>query len=146
MWVISLETITESILKQITEKAYQGSKSHILKANSFSTAFSYALDSLDFENFKIMADGWVSSPGYKYTHKISLVLSIDDKNGNVIYKAIPVDGQLIDKNQWNNIFNFIDYKHTKPNCTLKAYFWNKSDKDIYIDNFRVLIINSQYTP
>ena len=127
---------------QLSDTAYLGIKSYILKANSFSSAFAYALDSLSFENLKIMADCWVKSPGYKYTHKISLVLSIDDKNGNVVYKGIPVDGQLIDKNQWNNIYNFIDYKHNKPNCTLKAYFWNRGDKDMYIDNFRVLIMNS----
>ena len=128
---------------QITDKAYQGSKSHILKANSFSSTFSYTLDSLEFEDLKIMADGWVKSPEYKYSNKISLVLSIDDKNGNVIWKGLSVDGQLIDKNQWNNIFNFIDYNHIKPNCTLKAYLWNKSDKDMYIDNFKVLIMNNK---
>ena len=50
---------------------------------------------------------------------------------------------LNDKNQWNNIYNSIDYKHVKPNCILKAYLWNKSDEDIYIDNFRLLIMNSQ---
>ncbi|MCK5840424.1 MAG: hypothetical protein KAG99_11280, partial [Bacteroidales bacterium] len=119
--------LTETLL---SDTAYLGVKSFILKANSFSSAFAYAMDSLSFENLKILADCWVKSPDYKYTNNTSLVLSINDKNGTVIYKGLSVDGQLIDKKQWNNIYNFIDYKHIKPNCTLKAYIWNKSDKDI----------------
>jgi len=132
-------TVSES---QISEDKYSGSKAHIVNSNSFSSTFSYSLDSLPFGDYKLVTDCWAKSPKYKYSNNILLVLSIEDKSGSVIWKGLPIDSQLIDKNQWNNIYNFIEYKHYKPNCILKGYFWNTSDKEIIIDNFRVAFLNS----
>lgn len=123
---------------------FSGSKSLAVKANSFSTSFSYPLDSLLFSDLNIEADCWAKSKTYNYTSNISLVLSVDDASGNVIWKGIPVDGQLIDGNQWNNILNFINYANAKKGCMLNVYIWNLSNKEIFIDDFRVKISNNEY--
>ena len=126
----------------ISDIYFSGLKSHLLKANSFSSTFSFHLDSIPFQEFKITTDCWIKSPRYKLSNDILLVLSIDDEKGNIIWKGISIDEQIIDKNQWNNIFNFIKYKQIKTGCTLKAYVWNKSNKEILIDDFRIMIIYS----
>ena len=127
---------------QLSDMTFSGSKSHLLKANSFSSTFSFQLDSIPFQNVKITADCWVKSPSYKLSNDIKLILTVDDKKGNIIWKGISIDRQLIDKKQWNNIYSFIEYKHITTNCTLNAYIWNTSNKDILIDDFRIMIVNS----
>ena len=121
---------------------YSGSKSLIVKAKSFSSTFSFPLDSLSFNQINIVADCWVKSKCYKYSNNILFVLSIDDSFSVHIWKGISIDDQLIDRKQWNNIFNFIDYNHKKTGCKLKVFLWNTSDVDMYVDDFRVLISKS----
>jgi hypothetical protein len=123
----------------INNDFYSGSKSHILGPNSFSATFTFALDSITFGNMQITSDCWVKSKKYHYSNNISLVLSIDDSTGNIIWKSIPIDGQLTDRKQWNNIYNFLEYSHQKAGRILKAFIWNTSDVDILIDDFRVRI-------
>lgn len=125
---------------QLLEIPFEGQKSHLLKANSFSSSFSFNLDSIPFQDLKITANCWIKSPSYKLQNSISLILSVEDEEGSIIWNSIPIDGQLIDKKQWNNIFHFIDYKHNKASCTLKAYLWNTSNREAMIDNFRIEII------
>lgn len=126
---------------------YSGRQSHIIQPNSFSAAFSMPLDSLPFDNLKIMADCRARVPAYKYSNDIFLVLTIDDSLGNVVWKGLPIDEQLIDRKNWNNVFNFIDYTHEKKGCVLKAYIYNPSNKYVHVDDFRVVIsgrCNAQY--
>jgi hypothetical protein len=125
---------------QLAENVFGGLKSHRVKANSFSSTFRIPLDSIPFQDLKITADCWVNSPDYQLSNNISLVLSVDNDKGNIIWKGLPIDGQLIDEKQWNNIFNFIEYQHKTSNCTLSIYVWNTSNEDILIDDFRVMIL------
>jgi len=127
---------------QLIEVAFEKKKSYLLKANSFSSVFSFPLDSIPFQELRITADCWILSPNYKLSNNTALILSVEDENGSIVWKSRAIDGQLIDGKQWNNIFNFIDYNHKRPNCILKAYVWNTSDNEAMIDNFRVMIFNS----
>jgi len=118
------------------------SKSQVLDANSSSVFFTFPLDSLPFNKLRITTDCWVKSKDYIYTNNSLLVISIEDRVRNIIWKSIPIDIQLIDNNQWNNIFNFIEYNHNITGCTLKINLWNKSNIKILVDDFRVLITNN----
>lgn len=118
---------------------FSGSTSQLVGPDSFSSAFSFPLDSLPQNHYRITVDCEAKSDDYTYSKNISLVLAVDDAAGHVVWKGTPVDEQLIDRNQWNNIFNFIDYDHNKPGCTLKAYIWNPGKEHIYIDDLRVTI-------
>lgn len=126
--------------EQIDKKEYfSGLNSQLVEANSFSSAFSFPLDSLPLNNYRITLDCEAKSDNYTNLKNILLVLAVDDASGNITWKGIPVDEQLIDPNRWNNIYNFIDYNHTKSGCVLKAYIWNSGYKHIWIDDFRVII-------
>lgn len=127
---------------QFSDDSFSGIKSHLIKENSFSSTFSISLDSIPFNNIKIIADCWVKSPKQKQSGKTSLILSIEDENGSKIWKGLPVKEQLTDKNQWNNISNYIEFKHDKAHFILKTYIWNINNEEILIDDFRIMIIES----
>ena len=124
---------------QFSRDALKGRKSDIVNPNSFSASFSQKLDSIPPGNLKIITDCWIKAPKYKESGKVKLVISIEDEKRMILYKSIRIDDQLIDKDQWNNIYNFADYKHLKKNCVLNVYVWNISNEDVFIDNFRVII-------
>jgi len=86
-----------------------------------------------------MADCWVKSPDCNFNKNVILVISIDDENGNILWNAVSVYNQLIDKNNWNNINILTDYKNNTPGRTLKAYLWNTSNEDFILDDFRVMV-------
>jgi len=144
----TLETVKFNYLNKFSENQiinynyHLSTKSLKVEANSFSSSFSIPLDSLSFCNLSIVIDCWIKSKNYDYSNNVSLVLSIDDNSRNIWWKGIPIDDQLIDNKQWNNISSFIDYVHEKRGCILKAYIWNSSNKDVYIDDFRVIISNN----
>jgi hypothetical protein len=128
-------------LKQefITKDTYKGLNSFLLNPSYFSLTFSYPLDSLPMVDMRITANCWIKSKDYTYSNDIMMVLSIDNDQGNIAWKGIPVDRQLIDQNTWNNVFSFIDFSNNQANCILKAYLWNTSNKEILIDDFRIII-------
>ena len=123
----------------ISTIAITGDKAHLLKSNSYSATFEFKLDSIDYSKIKIETDCWIKASNYAKSKKISLVISIDDGDGNVVWKGVSIDTQIIDKDVWNNVFNYVDFDLNKPNCTLKIYIWNKSDTDILMDDFKVLV-------
>ena len=118
---------------------HSGTKSHLVNESAFSSTFRYPLDSISFGDLKISTDCWIKSPDYKYSGNISVILTINDSSGSIVYKSLSVDEQLIDQNHWNNVLNSINYKHNQSNCTLGVYIWNISGKDLYIDNFRIMV-------
>jgi hypothetical protein len=125
--------------RQFSDTAFLGGKSHVLKSQSYSATYTLPLDSIGFQNLKITTDCWVKSPGYKLGNTISLVISIEDGKGSIVWNSTPIDRQLIDENQWNNIYNFLEYKNNVAHRILKIYVYNTSEQDILIDDFRVMI-------
>jgi hypothetical protein len=123
--------------------SHSGQNSHCLKPNMYSCTFIFPMDSLPFSNIRITTDCWMKSKKYNYSNNISLIISIENDLGSFLIKSIQIDEQMIDEKQWNNIFNYIDYKHDKSKCNLKVYVWNLSDKDVFIDDFKVTIFKTK---
>jgi hypothetical protein len=126
---------------RLSASAYNGEKAHTLNDNPYSSTFSFPLDSIPFGKLRIAADAWVNSVGYKNLKNISLVISIENEKGNLIYKSINIDEQLIDRKQWNHIYKFVEFNHQEPNCKVGVYFWNNGKEEIFIDDFRVMIFS-----
>jgi hypothetical protein len=122
-----------------SDNAMNGNYSHSVKAKSYSHTLSIPIDSLTDKPFTISAGCWVNASNYKLSKDILLVISIDDKEGNVLWKGKHIDSQIIEKKGWNHVLNYSDYKNEKPDCVLKVYVWNNSDEEVLIDDFRVLV-------
>lgn len=118
---------------------FSGSRAQLLKPGSYSSTFSLSLDSLPFHDLKINTDCQISPLHYKLTHNILLTISIDDEKGNVLWKAIAIDDQIIDENRWNHIYYFADYANRFPHRKLTIYLNNISNENILVDDFRVMI-------
>ncbi len=131
---------------KLSDSSFTGLKSHILSGDSFSPSFSIDLDSIPIDTLTIMADCWVKSPDCNFNKNVILVLAIDGENGNILWNAVSVYDQLIDKNNWNNINILTEYKNNIPGCTLKAYLWNTSNEDLLLDDFRVLVTRAKDSP
>jgi hypothetical protein len=138
--VKSVKNWNELASEQFSDNSFSGSRSHALKAHSFSSTFTVQLDSITLRDLNIAADCWIKSPGYQLANKISMMISVEDSNGNIVWSNIPIDRQLIDETQWNSIYNFLAYKNTVAHRVLKIYVYNTSDADILIDDFRVMIM------
>ncbi len=126
---------------QVTPEPLEGLNAHVLKPGAYSATFSLPLDSLPLQTLNITTDCWLKSSGYNQAKDVSLIISIEKQHENIQWKAASVREQIIDPNYWNNIYNFLEYDHQEPGCTLTVYIWNTSDHDMLIDNFRVMIFN-----
>jgi hypothetical protein len=118
--------------------AYNGNISNKLKPNSYSATFEFNLDSIKSNNIKIVTESWVKSNINE--NNVVTVISIDGENENIIWKGEDLNKQLIDKNQWFNIFNSVEFSKNKENCILKAYLWNRGESEVLIDDYKVIII------
>ncbi len=129
--------------EQLSEQSFEGAKSYHFKGNPYSTTFRFPLDSIPFGNLRITADSWVTSPNNKQVNDISMVLTVENKNGTRIYKRISLNEQMIDPEQWNNIFQSVEFSHQQEGSNLGVYFWNTGNDELLIDNFRVMIFTEK---
>lgn len=120
-----------------------GRQACLLKSRTHRLSFSMPLDSLPLSNLRIATDFWVKAPGYILRNKACLIVSVEDEKGSIIRKSIPIDRQLIDEQQWNNVYNFINYQNKGVHRILKIYAYNDSNQDVFIDDFRVMIFKKQ---
>ena len=124
---------------QFSSDANSGATACLSAANSYSAGFSMLLDSIPAGELRIVADAMAKAPGYRLKGSISLVISIDNEKGNLLWQGTPIDLQLIDQQGWNHIFSQVSFQHSVPGCKLKVYFWNQDRHDLHIDDFRVLL-------
>ncbi len=127
----------------LNKAAYRGNHAYDLNKTEFSCTYNLSLDSIPMGKIRIETDAWVLSPDYNQSKSISLVIAIDDENGQIFYKAVNIDEQLIDQKNWNHIFNLAEINHTKEHCKMKVYFWTRENKQFIIDNFRVRIVSQK---
>lgn len=146
----SINTYEEKAVKDWSDLAdilfstdpFTGSRSHLLEANSYSSTFEVSLDSVDFQNLRIVTDCWIKASNYKLGNTLSLVISLEDANGAIVWRSLPVDEQLIDEGQWNNVNSIVDYTHDVAHRKIKVYVYNMSKQDVLIDDFRVVMLKN----
>ena len=121
----------------LSNDAYIGRNSYILKPNSFLNNLKLSLDTITSKNIVISANCWVKSE--KNVQNIVLVISTENSNNNIWFGE-KIENQIIDNNEWNNIHNRIEYKI--PNNSkgkINVYLWNNSEKEILIDDFAITV-------
>ncbi|MCH2044059.1 MAG: hypothetical protein MK212_07935 [Saprospiraceae bacterium] len=123
----------------ISEDAFNGNHSFIVKPETFSATFVYPLDSLLGKELKVETDCWLKGGCYEQSTMINLVISVEHEGQSLVWRAVPMGNQFIDARQWNHLRNFISYKNTRSKAILKVYLWNTSDKKVLIDHFGVRI-------
>ena len=129
----------DNIQTPLSTISYSGLKSYHLKQHSFSSTFSFPLDSSAKGNLYISSGFWTKSKNYTYNSSILSVISVEGKNGNILWKSKPLDEQLLDNDNWHNMFHFIKYVYTGEPVVLKVFVWNQGESDLLIDDFKIEI-------
>lgn len=123
---------------QISEEALSPPNSHLFN-ETYSSTFKLNLDSIPFGPIRIHSNVWLKARNYKMTNNVWLVISIKDKERGILYEQLSIDEQLFERSNWNNISKVIEYSHHKSNCELGIYIWNKSNTELLLDDFRIVI-------
>lgn len=114
-----------------------GSPGIRLPGGAFSPAFSLSLDSLNTDELRIQAEGWVKATDYRGRGKVMLVISVDGPEGNILWKGSSIDEQLIDRRHWNHIISVVDFRKVAPGAKLSVFFWNTGEEEVMIDELGV---------
>ncbi|GEM_PF-770552 len=127
-----------------TGSAFSGTTSCRVKGGSFSCSCEMSLDSLLSRSndtaWQIRTDAWVNT---STKPDANFVISIELKNQPVLWKAVKVSDFVIEKDQWNCVFNFLELSRKSINpggYRLKVYAWNLGRTDFLIDDMRVMIL------
>ncbi len=121
-----------------TNDSFSGRSSFCLNRSSFSETFSLAIDNSFPEEFTVETECWIKPLNYRLSRNITFIISFEDENGVFSWNGINIDEQIVDSNQWNHVFHRLIFTKNK-NCTLKVYFWNRSNQDILLDGFKVTL-------
>jgi hypothetical protein len=87
---------------------------------------------------------WIRATGYVYftclpgEAKVSLVLTCNHNNKAYKYKAIMVESENLQPNQWNKVT--MDYETPfipDKEDFLQSYFWYRGEKPVYLDDFTI---------
>lgn len=117
--------------------SYEGQNSCTLKPGEFSSGIKISLDSLPKSLLKISATSFILS---EYYDKATMVLSLENNNGAILWQGANTFDYIIDRNAWNYMENKTVYlNNTAEPVLLKVYFWNTGKNKLYIDNINVQI-------
>ncbi|MGQ9848053.1 MAG: hypothetical protein ACUVQP_11225, partial [Bacteroidales bacterium] len=120
----------------LSNDAYTGEYSFILKPNSFSSTYIIPFETLPSGDIIISANCWVKSN--KIVQDIVLVISTENSNNN-IWEGEYIKNQMVDT-EWNNIANRLEYNiSANDKGEIRIYLWNNSKDEILIDDFSIKI-------
>ena len=122
----------------ISKDSYKGDNAYVLNANSYSPTYEFSLDSLPLKELFISTACWLKSDDYNFDKSVSLVISISDGSGNILWQGKSIDDLFL-ANTWSTTTNYVKYINNKENCKLKVYLWNQGESTMVIDNFKVSI-------
>lgn len=137
----SLNSAQNKKYSLVVNHAFSGNKSHKIKGGKLSYSFKYPMDSLwalvndSISNLEIQSD-------LKYLNQKSktiLVISLTTEHEKFWFSRSLANTKNEDK--WEYLFfnkTFIREKHGKG--LLKIYVWNNGTENVFIDDFRVLVI------
>ncbi|MDD3687419.1 MAG: hypothetical protein PHE56_11695 [Bacteroidales bacterium] len=125
--------------KLLCSQAFSGHKAFVLKPKCFSPSFSCQLDSLTQGWYIFSAGCWALSNDNNDTKNIAFVISVDYPDGQNNWKGEVFKRQIVNKNNWNYIRNFLILQNSHKGGVLKVYVWNNSQQDIIIDDVGVVI-------
>ena len=126
-----------------TPAAKSGMLSSRVGKEKFSLSFEIPLDTLlgniNDTAWMIRTDAWVYA-GKRLN--ANFVISLEENNKSVIWKAVKINDFIIERNQWNYITHFLQVSgkelENRP-LKLKVYAWNLGENEFYLDDMRVMI-------
>ncbi len=121
----------------VREGKYAG---HFVKDQEYSPTFNSTLNDLHFKKGCIVQlSVWINTP--QIPLDANIVLSIDDKDKNVLWRGANAKDFITQPNTWQRLYLAYkineDFKGTE---TLKVYLWNSGKADFYFDDLQIKVM------
>jgi hypothetical protein len=71
-----------------------------------------------------------------------VVLSIENKDGAVVWNGIPPEKQCIDRSRWNHVYHHQSFRNEQKGLVLKAYLYNEGKENMLIDDLGISMYRS----
>ena len=114
-----------------------------LKPDSYSVSFEYPLDSLSGarknEDLMFRTSMWAKGSSGA---KAIFVISIEKNGKSLLWKAVDLQGFILERNTMNFVTNFVNPEADlicQKGLMLKVYAWNNGSETIEVDDFSVRI-------
>ena len=115
-------------------------KYYRVNPDGFSPSFSCITDSLPMMPTRITIDCWLRT---KFNGTSSLVIETENAAGEKNWHGIEINRQIINIDEINHVFNYIDLN--LPVSKVTVYVWNNGKEPVMISSLNVkLITNQQY--
>lgn len=128
--------VSDSLL---VEEAAAGKHACLLPAGAYSSTFVYPLDSLPVADYTFVMELQAHCMGHEKNLKASAVLSIENKDGSVLWNGIPTDRQCIDRLKWNHVYHYQAFRNEQKGLVLKAYLYNEGKENMLIDDLEIAV-------
>lgn len=116
------------------------STNQVSRVGEYSSTFQMDLDSLNSNSEKL----YISLQTKVFSRigtEAKLILSFENSEGSVLYESIEIDPLLRSYSNWWDIKleKAINSEILRKSSLMKAYIWNVSKGELYMDNFRIEI-------
>ncbi|MFN5208625.1 MAG: hypothetical protein ACK5D8_03960 [Bacteroidota bacterium] len=132
--VLGWSSLPDSLL---VKDAASGKFSCLLPGGAFSSTYAYPLDSLPVADYTFVMEMQVHCRGNEKNLKASAVLSIENKDGAVVWNGIPPENQCIDRSRWNHVYQHQSFRNEQKGLVLKAYLYNEGKENMLIDDLGI---------
>ncbi|BDS14253.1 hypothetical protein [Aureispira anguillae] len=124
----------------VQNDAFEGQNAYSIPPQQYSCTYINSLDSLLGENVYIRTSCWMKSKAPEKEANAVLVISIQNKEGTILWKGQKFMEQTLDPLAWNCINLNTNYHNNLAGCTIKVYVWNKGKQAMLIDDFKVSLL------
>lgn len=115
-------------------QAPQGQQAQQVVAKSFSHTLTYELNQLPFDSLELRAALWARFPEGGTSAGATLVLSVEDASGMLLWEGKALLESMLDPTAWTKVQLTVPYHHQKTGALLKAYLWNNSEQEVLLNH------------
>lgn len=115
-------------------QAPKGQQAQVVPAKSFSHTLTYELNQLPLDSLELRAAIWARFPDSLTTDRATLVLSVEDTNGMLLWEGKALVDNMLDPTAWTKVQLKIPYYHQKEGALLKVYLWNNSEQEVLLNH------------
>lgn len=141
LWQTNQDFETANIPNRIEEvTAPHGKQIQYITAEGFSYTHTYDLNKLPLDSLQLTASAWVRLPDSLCVAGATLVISVEDSTHKMLlWQGQSLLEQMINHRVWTKVQLSVPYNHQHADALLKAYIWNNSKQQVFLDQLTLKI-------
>lgn len=125
-------------LQKVMIDPFKQQKFYPIKATEFSPSFKLNIDSLLKMPIRITVDCWLKTVQNDHS---TLVIESKNITGEKNWQGIDINRQIIDQEELNHVFGYLDLNAPIKNITI--YIWNNGKEPVYIYSMNIKLIKTK---